>query len=602
MGDIYIDLRKKEERKTSSVTELMQYYKDIQVKTIEFNNFSLVQSFADDQSIWGPFESPDEKIFVALAGRVAFEEQEWDSAERVAGDGGLACKGLYSMYLAKGIHGLYDLNGSFVVFIYDRSIEKAHIIIDRCGMFPFYGATAEDGNQIFASHADILAKSLDRSRKWDLASMAEFLITGKVMFPNTYYQDIKALESGCSYSIDMGGKVLSATLSKRYFSFKFNTDHSLTKVELAEELATAFKKAVKRRTGYRFGQSAVSLSGGLDSRALLFAADRANSLWAFCFHDEENYEFNVAKEVALAADVKFIPLKRDIEYYGNNIEMGVKISGGTGNIFNNHYLGFRDEIRSLGIDNIIAGFYCDRLFKGYVLNKKVSKFLRTVKLTDFKFESNQRYIWPKSEHAVQVQNRLNEAYGAEMRADRTNQGKLIVENKRIFPLYSESENPTTIIPQRVMGWFLPSVDTDILNVYLKTPVSYKLHPSMYSLMVEMVCGKTASKIDNVSTGTRVNPSKFNLVINSYRRALQRRVYRLKGTIATDESWPDWLNYVHNSKKIKSLWRRETNKTRDLFSEILGVNPYSNEIQDFKATGLDSFLRLITLKIWFEHNA
>jgi asparagine synthetase B (glutamine-hydrolysing) len=602
MSDLYLDFRNKDVRNASSVAESMRYYDDIQVRTIEFDNFSLVQSFADDPSIWGPYESPDRKVVVALAGRVAFEDEEWDAAEKVGGDGGLACKRLYSIYQAMGINGLYDLNGSFVVFIYDRSIGNAYIILDRCGMFPFFSVNTEDDNRIFASHADLLAKVVDSPCKWDMTSMAEFLITGKVMFPNSYYRNIKALESGCCYTIEVSGHSFSAIAKKRYFYFKFNTDHSMTKTALAEELAKAFKKAVRRRTDYRFGQSAVSLSGGLDSRALLLSSDRGSDLWAFCFYDEENLEFNVAREVALAAGAKFIPLKRDKEYYGDSIEMGVKISGGTGNIFNNHYLGFRHRIKSLGIDNILAGFYCDRLFKGYVLNKKVSRFLRIEKLVDFQYESNQRFIWPKTEYAEQVQNRLNEAYSIEMRSDSSDQGKLKIEQKRIFPLYSESENPTTIIPQRVMGWFLPSVDNDILNVYLKTPAAFKLHPSMYSQMVEMVCGKAVSDIRNANTGTRVNPSRLNLVVSSYKRAMQRRIYKLSGTIATDESWPNWLQYVYNSKKIESLWMRDRNKTQDMFSQILGVNPYAKNIQEFRGTNLDLFMRLLTLKIWFEQNS
>jgi asparagine synthase (glutamine-hydrolysing) len=601
MGDLYLDFRKRDERRSASVAESMRYYDDMQVQTLEFDDFSLVQSFADDPSIWGPYESPERKVFVALAGRVAFEDEDWDAAEKVGGDGGLACKRLYSMFQATGLDGLYDLNGSFVVFLYDRSTGNAHIILDRCGMFPFFSLNTGDGNRIFASHADLLAKVLDSPCKWDMTSMAEFLITGKVMFPNTYYRDIKALESGCSHTIDLSKHPASPITKKRYFHFNFNTGHSMTRADLADELAKAYKNAVRRRTNYRFGQSAVSLSGGLDSRALLFSGDRGANLWAFCFCDEENYEFNVAKKVASAAGVKFIPLERDNEYYGDNIEMGVKISGGTGNIFNNHYLGFRDRIKSLGIDNIVAGFYCDRLFKGYVLNKKVSKFLRTVKLAEFKFESNQRFIWPKTEYAEQVQNRLNEAYSIEMRSDSTGQGKLNVEKKRIFPLYSESENPTTIIPQRVMGWFLPSVDNDIINVYLKTPVDYKLHPSMYSIMVEMVCGKNVSNIPNVSSGTRANPTQLELFVNCYKRAFQRRLYALRGTIASDESWPNWVHYIPNSKKIANLWTRERNTTQDLFGQILGANPYEKNIKEFDKSNLDWFMRLLTLKIWFEQN-
>lgn len=599
MSDLFIDFREKDKRRTSTAMEFFKFFEDIQTRTFEFMEYSLVLAREDEWSVWGPYESPDKEVFVALAGRVAFENEEWEDAEKNVGEGGLSCKKLYSMYKTGGLSALNNLNGSFVVFIYDKIIGKAYIILDRCGVFPFY--SVENNNHIFGSHADLLSKVLEFSCDIDKTSIAEFLITGKVMFPNSYYKNIKALESGCSYTIIMHGQHLQQIEKNKYFNFKFNIDHGMTKSELAKDLKKAFEKAVRRRTNPRFGQSAISLSGGLDSRSLLYASDRRDLLWTFCFYDEKNIELDVAREVARSAGAKFIPLRREFDHYGDSMEMGVKISGGTGNIFNNHYLGFRRIFKSLSIDNIISGFYCDRLFKGYVMNREVSKISRMEKFGKFKFESNQQFVWPLTDYSEHVSARLEAGFSKEMRCDDSDLGLLKIEQKRIFPLYCESENPTVNIPQRVMGSFLPSVDNDIINLYLKTPAQYKLYPSMYAQMVEMLCGKDVSQINNVNTGTIVNPSRLSLIMNLYKRAIQRRIYKLRGTLATDESWPNWTHYVDNSKKIESLWINKRNKSEEMFSCLLGINPYLKPLREYARKDLNMFVRLITLKIWMEQN-
>lgn len=46
-------------------------------------------------------------------------------------------------------------------------------------------------------------------------------------------------------------------------------------------------------------------------------------------------------------------------------------------------LSFWEQFLALDIDNIVTRFYCDYLFKGLVLDKKVNKWIRRNKLADF---------------------------------------------------------------------------------------------------------------------------------------------------------------------------------------------------------------------------
>jgi asparagine synthase (glutamine-hydrolysing) len=604
MGDFYLDMRVSTSRNSSTAENSMRYYKDIIVKSYEFEQFTLVLSRPDDFGLWGPYSTQESDVFVALSGRIALDGKQWEEAKDYEGQGGLACKAIYKMYKSDGIDSLDNLNGSYAVFVFDMNIQKFYIILDRCGMFPCFEAQLGKNELVFSSHPDILATVLGLSDDWDMTSMAEFLMTGKVSFPYSYYKNIQALDYGCIHTIDLKAEKAVYESKRKYFDFNFHVDHRLSEWDIAEELAVAFRKAMNKRALPIFGQTAISLSGGLDSRAILSSTDYKNKIWTFCFFDEENIEYKIAKAIAREAGVKFIPLKRPFDHYGNNAEMGIKISGGLGDFGNNHYLGFRESLLNLGIDNIISGFYCDYLFKGLVLDKKANKFLRTESLSQFKYENYMPIFWFDTSYSNYVRERLDTVFPEDMRKDESEIGKLNIEHRRIFPLSYEPDNQETTVPQRVMGWYLPIVDNDIIETYLKIPPKYKLNTSIYSKMVEIQCGKTISAITNVNTGAKVNASRMTVLLHSYKTALEKRLKRKKESIASDGSWPNWPYYIQNSKKIGALWMRKNKIAEDLFKQILGKDPYKMKPQEYSRNDreLKLFLRLLTLKLWIDQHS
>jgi len=600
MSDFLLDFREKTIRGAQSAASMMKYYQDINVGVFEYEKFTLVLSRPDDWSVWGPYESIDQKVFVALSGRIAMEAAEWEEAEHFEGEGGLACKAIYNLYKSGGIKNLESLNGNYAVFIFDEKAQQFYIITDRCGMFPCFKANLNDNSLVFSSQPDILASVVGCYHDLDLTSIAEFLVTGKVSFPYTYYRKIEAIDYGCIHSLDLKKEKAVFESKKKYFNFNFDIDPRVSEWDLAEELASAFKKAVNRRTLPLFGQTGISLSGGLDSRALLCSADNRENIWSFCFFDEENLEYRIAQEIAKEANVKIIPLKRDFDHYGDNAEMGVRISGAMGDFGNNHYLGFRNTLRDIGIDNLIAGFYCDYLFKGLVLNKNRNKFLRTETYSKFEYENYMPLYWFNTVYSKHVNERLDEEFPDTLKKDASDLGRLEIERRRLFPLFIEPDNQETVIPQRVMGWYLPIVDNDIIDVYLRIPPRQKLNTSMYSKMVKIVCGERISRITNINTGASVNASQTSLIFHGYIRILQSRIKKRKKSIATNESWPNWPYYINHSNKIEFLWMRKNETAQYIFKQILGYDPYGKTIREYKSGyDLKLFLRLLTLKLWFD---
>lgn len=602
MSDFILKLKNNDKCNSTKISSAnsMQYYDDIKVCEIKNEICNIIISRADDWAIWGPYESGDGSVSVSMAGRIALDGKDWESASELQGSGGLACKAIYRRYRDGGLKALEELNGSFAVLVHDKHVGKLYIINDRCGMYPCYMSQAKNQGWIIGSHPDLVAVENGNASKWDLVSLTEYLVTGKVSYPNTYYENVKAIDYGTIHTFNVQREKVSYEGGRKYFNFQFKLDHGASELELAQELASAIRKSINRRTMSIFGRTGISLSGGLDSRALLCAAGDNSSICTFCFYDEENREYRIARDIARAAGVEFIPLRRSFEHYGSNAEMGVRISGAMGDFGNNHYLGFRDTFRNLGIDNIIAGFYCDYLFKSLVLNKKRNRILRTENFASFRYENYMPFFWFDTEYSKQVKERQDKLLPDFIKKDESDYGRLEIERRRLFPLYTEPDNMETLIPQRVMGWYLPIVDNDIIETYLKIPPAYKLNTSMYSKTVRLLCGERISKIENINTGARVDAGRRSVMVHELLKSVRTTINKKKKSIATDESWPNWYFYIQNSKTIKDLWLGENDRAQKLFTRLIGHNPYQRSILEHTGKrNIKLFLRLLTIKMWLK---
>jgi len=602
MSDLFLDFRPKSLRQPARMAERLKFYDDIQTYRFDFEPFSLALTRPNDGSLWGPYRAGDRGIFICLSGRLALKSCQWDRASRLSGEGGLACKAVYQEYLDRGEEALTNLNGNFAVVLYDEGKGRFYLALDRTGMFPCFGYGLDrPGAQMVSSHPDLLAASAGSSSRLDKVSLAEFLMTGRVSFPYTYYTDIQALEFGSLHCFDLRGEAPRYGGSKRFFSFDYRLDPKAGEEEVAKALSKAFTRAMTRRTLPLLGKTALAMSGGLDSRALLCSVEDRSGLTTFCFFDEENTEYRIARAIARKAQVELIPLKRDFDHYGGAAEEGVRIFGGMGGLFNNHFLGFRRTFQQMGIDNLITGFYCDYYFKGLALDRSKHPWTQLERSAHYRHEWYRPCFFHDSPYRKGVEERLEALFPESLRRDPSEEARLRVAERRVFPLCYEPDNAETTIPQRVMPLFLPMADSDIMDVYVTIPARFKFNHRMYSKMVALQCGKSISRIPNVNTGAAVNASVLSIVAHKYLNALKNRFEKkVKPKIALSGSWPNWEYYVHHSEKIAEMWNRSPESVRPLFQELLGVDAFDRPVKSFRGGEVDFFSRLLTLKLWMEN--
>ncbi len=595
MGDFILDFRGQERRCRDG--SRLRFYEDQQVVSVPHDDFALYVGCDDRLDLWAPHIA-DDGLIVALAGRVALDDDGWKRARELPGDGGAACKLIGQIYREQRIDDLRRLGSGGAVLLWDPVIRTFHVFTDRAGAYPCYLANPPQGT-IIASHPDVLAELAGVATEIDPDSLAEFVATGVVSFPHSYYRGISALEHASVHRLGIEGGERPVLTSSRLVSNEPDFDRDASEKQMSERLAAAMSSASRKRTLPQLGKTAIALSGGLDSRAILCAASRHEELVAFCLFDEENAEFRTARAIAEAARIELIPFKRSPDYYAENAQMGVRISGGMGELASNHFLGFRSKLREHGIENLVTGCYFDYLFKSLALDTREAKLSRREVPADFAFPSYLPHCPVASKYGPVVRGRLDSLYAARDRASAADDARARIAARRTFPLWHEGDNMQRLVPMRVMGWSPPALDDEVLDVCRSMPPSMKLNKSVFRRAVIEICGTAISRISDANTGLPLDAPSALVALKRYQTALRRSFERKRHSLFTQESWPNWTYYIRSSPQVRSLWQRPNAFAREMVGEISG-QPFDTEVATYcEGQPTQYFMRLLTLKLWLD---
>jgi hypothetical protein len=156
-----------------------------------------------------------------------------------------------------------------------------------------------------------------------------------------------------------------------------------------------------------------------------------------------------------------------------------------------------------------------------------------------------------------------------------------------------------VIPQRILPWYLPVVDNEIVRLYQKIPSRAKLNSAFFKRMMAEICPPAVLRIPDSNTGAPVSAGKMSVVLKKYRSALANRfVRRVRPRIATRGSWPNWEFYIHGSPLIRELWERPCERFEQHMGSLLGARPFG-DLAVVSQKNAELFLRLLTLKLWLE---
>jgi asparagine synthase (glutamine-hydrolysing) len=173
-------------------------------------------------------------------------------------------------YESLGADYVRQLNGAFIIGIYDKRNNSILIANDRFGLYPLF-YTCQAGRLIFSPEMKGILCEDSFHKKLDWTALSQYVRFQHLLGERTFFEDIQFLPGASVLTYDLSTGICSV---RSYWSFDdiiYRPEVNFN--EAVEETSFLFSKAVKRLSGdaYRPG---VYLSGGLDSRFILGVVER----------------------------------------------------------------------------------------------------------------------------------------------------------------------------------------------------------------------------------------------------------------------------------------------------------------------------------------
>ncbi|WP_224338536.1 asparagine synthase-related protein [Haloprofundus halobius] len=199
---------------------------------------------------------------------------------------------------------LESRDGDFVVLTVDESNGDVRALTDVLARLPTYYATIGDTVVVSRELKFVrsVARELNEPTNLDRIGAAQMLLFGYTLGTRTLYSDVERISPGSMLTVDDRGASTRRVHEYDFDSYDY-ADRSIE--ENAEALAELFIEACERR-GRIADQHIISLSGGLDSRAVAAGYSRAGvptTAATFTVGDGDSEEGNVAEIVADELDI-----------------------------------------------------------------------------------------------------------------------------------------------------------------------------------------------------------------------------------------------------------------------------------------------------------
>jgi asparagine synthase (glutamine-hydrolysing) len=220
-----------------------------------------------------PFQSEDEALAVVFFGELYYTEP---LRRQLAADGysltlGTEAELICRLYQAKEESFIHDLQGIFVLALWDGKRGRLLVANDRFGLIPTYYANV-DGKLVFAPEVKGILSDPAFEKRLDLTGMAQFFRFQRLLGDHTFFEGLHLLPHASLLRFDQASN--SVDISHYWYFDQIPTwPAGATFDDAVEETGRLLRRAVQARTQGEH-QVGVYLSGGLDSRTLLGLASQ----------------------------------------------------------------------------------------------------------------------------------------------------------------------------------------------------------------------------------------------------------------------------------------------------------------------------------------
>lgn len=556
-----------------------------------------------DASRYGPARDPVTGVRVILSGRLALPAEDWRQAETLPFEGGLAARKILRDFLAGGVEAVAPYNGPALLLIEDPRSRSVTIWTDQFGYHPGYIYGGDNPETcVVTTFPDLLLCDPRANHSFDQVSMAEFLRGWRTVPPHTYFAKIKHLGPATRTTIDLACK----TVHTQTYWTPFEDEFYPSIDAAADALAEAITNGIRERTAF-VNHPVFMISGGADSRVLLFAPENRAKITGVNLYERRAVETKIAQSLAEAAGSNFRAFQRDRDFYPRLLPEIVHWSGAMWSAEDSHYLGFADAVADLSADLVMTACTTDWLFKGYGLEKRhIELFGRN--LPFFKLLNDRREGFlpnaptgapPLFENEIRA--RMSQWFEGAPTHLRGPRDFLKVEDKRVRPTcYAVSVSGAMMTRTYPYDTFL--ADSRIAECYSRSHPKWKLNRELWGKAAARVCSD-GGRIDDANFGWPVDAGTAEKAIKFATGWLGRRLRAARaddtGHKADDDrapssgSWPDTGWYADNSETLRELWHDAPPDHRERMRNVAGEDPWDRPLGSWRSDG-PRMMRIATL--------
>lgn len=605
MAGLYISLEPLNSWQLEPIAKYLRHSSESERRWTATSGLSYVWSSFDCPDRYAPAHDPATGVHVIAGGRLVYNASEWERAETLPYEGGLANRLVLQTFLNKGIDSVAPFNGAACIVIYDPRHQSLHLWTDQFGYHPTYVyRLGTELPHIVTTFPDAIRADGRLRVELDEVSLAEFLRAWRVTPPYTYYKNL--LHAGAASQTTWSLATKEET--KLDYWHPFQGEFYKSAQDAASELSVALKAAVSERTAAA-KKVLLFVSGGADSRVMLFGADDpAKIVGLNMYETTPTNESIISKALCERVGARYIGRGRDSDYYPRMLDENVRWSGAMWSAEDSHYLGVKSVVDAEQVDLVMTACTTDWVFKGYGMEKRYKKLLgRYLPLKEFSPERQDCFLpnaarEAPTEFADAIHARLNAWFKGCPRQLNEDVDYLRVEDRRIRPAcYTVSVSGQMMYRVYPYSTFL--ADSRVAECYSRIPARMKLNGDVWGQAAALVC-KNAGDIVDSNFGWSVNASSLQKLAAFSKGWISRRLPKLHKSAESTRSvanmhppcyasWPDYGWYVTNSPTVHHMWQEASDSVRRRFTQAWGSDPWEVPLEHWAQSPLD-FFRVLTL--------
>jgi asparagine synthase (glutamine-hydrolysing) len=277
------------------------------------------------------------------------------------------------LYEERGETAFEELNGSFLVVLFGIHQPRLMLVTDRFGTRPLY-YSEKDRELIFSSHLRGIL-SYPVPKRVDVQAFIESMRYGRIglLGDKTWIEGIKLMPPASVMRFSAQGCEI-----RRYWDLEYSPSRESNEPEIVKSLVRTFREGVRKRVRSDVGRCCVSLSGGLDARAIIGSLEPVDlhKVFAATFGEMRGTydcdEVRIAEKVCRKLGVRHVVVD---EYFFNHLERYVEfvihIGAGEAPVSLVILPYFYDKIRRAKADCFLQGYMLDLLLGGSFLSRQL---------------------------------------------------------------------------------------------------------------------------------------------------------------------------------------------------------------------------------------